>query len=580
MISASKSLTDKRYNSDKRTVPTEITWTCGTSIPSDTTRVPINSDTERPQPGTPFVAEIQRMRRLIIPLTACFLLTGCARGRFARDRAASPAESTIGTPDPLTSFPTPQNDPVRLVSAEQREMTRTPSAVTELAQPVEVSSNDQPGGEPTGAVPLQTIDLAAALSMVAGQHPLVEIARCRTQQAYAQLAAAKTLWLPTIQAGASYHRLDGNLQASTGQILDINRSSMQAGLGAGAVGAGQTIRPGLVAQFHFADALYQPKIAERRAWARSHASMAALHDQLLAAALAHQTLLGAEQRLALIRDHNQRVAVLAKLTSDFANAGEGLRADADRLATEMRLSEAELRRGEEEVVSASARLAESISAPPGTLLTCVEPAATPIDLLPVHGEPVDLVSTGLSNRPELKEAQCLVAEACERLRRERSAPLVPSMLLGMSYGGFGGGLGGTIDQFRDRAEFNALATWQVRNLGFGEAAARRERQSQVQQATFERVRVMDRVAREIVEAHGRLLARSDRIAATKAAIQTAVDSYDRNLVRIRQGHGLPIEALQSVQALDAARQAYLDAVLDYNESQLRLYCALGWPVSD
>lgn len=482
--------------------------------------------------------------------------------------------------DPSSGCPTPQDAPVRLVSAEQREMTETSAVGAGREQPVAARSQDQLGGEPTGAVPPQRIDLAAALSMVDGQHPLVGIARWRTQQAYAQLAAANTLWLPTIQAGASYHWLDGNLQASTGRILDISRSSVEAGLGAGAVGAGPTIRPGLVAQFHFADALYQPKIAERRAWARGHASVAALHDQLLAAALAHQSLLGAEQRMALIRDTNERVAVLAKLTRNFADAGEGLRADADRLATEMRLSEAELRRGEEEVVSASARLAESISAPPGTLFACVEPAATTIDLLPVHGEPVELVSTGLSNRPELKEAQCLVAEACERLRRERNAPLVPSVLLGMSYGGFGGGLGGTIDEFRDRAEFNALATWQVRNLGFGEAAARRERQSQVQQAAFERIRVMDRVAREIVEAHGQLLARTNRVAATKAAIRTAVDSYDRNLVRIRQGHGLPIEALQSVQALDAARQAYLDAVLDYNEAQLRLYRGLGWPVID
>jgi len=50
------------------------------------------------------------------------------------------------------------------------------------------------------------------------------------------------------------------------------------------------------------------------------------------------------------------------------------------------------------------------------------------------------------------------------------------------------------------------------------------------------------------------------------------------LARIRQKQGLPIEALQSAQALFTARQAYLQAVIDYNEAQLRLYRALGWPV--
>jgi outer membrane protein TolC len=41
---------------------------------------------------------------------------------------------------------------------------------------------------------------------------------------------------------------------------------------------------------------------------------------------------------------------------------------------------------------------------------------------------------------------------------------------------------------------------------------------------------------------------------------------------------LPIEALQSAQALDTARQTYLAAVLEYNEAQLRLYRGLGWPL--
>jgi outer membrane protein TolC len=248
------------------------------------------------------------------------------------------------------------------------------------------------------------------------------------------------------------------------------------------------------------------------------------------------------------------------------------------LATERQLAEADTRLGEEQVTTASARLVEAVSGPPGMLLVCAEPVAMPIELLPIDSSLNSLVSSGLSNRPELKEAQCLVAEAVVRLRRERTAPLVPSVLLGMNYGGFGGGLGNTVTQFHDRTEFNALAVWQVRNLGFGESAVRRERGAAIQQAMFERVRIMDQVAREIVESHGQVVARSARLEATKSAIATAANSYDRNLARIRQGQGLPIEALQSAQAIFTARQAYLQAVIDYNEAQLRLFRALGWPV--
>ena len=78
----------------------------------------------------------------------------------------------------------------------------------------------------------------------------------------------------------------------------------------------------------------------------------------------------------------------------------------------------------------------------------------------------------LAGRPELRESRDLVAAACERLRREKYAPLVPSVLLGASYGGFGGGMGDTVADFNDRTDFDAVAIWQIRNLGFGEQAAR------------------------------------------------------------------------------------------------------------
>ncbi len=139
------------------------------------------------------------------------------------------------------------------------------------------------------------IDMSTALALVAGQNPQVGFARARIREAYAKLESARVLWLPAIQAGASYHHNEGNLQDSGGAILDVNRSSLQAGLGAGAVGAGTTTQPGLFAQFHLVDAIFQPKIAERTAWAWEHERDAVLNDQLLEAAVAYQELLRAYQ---------------------------------------------------------------------------------------------------------------------------------------------------------------------------------------------------------------------------------------------------------------------------------------------
>ena len=62
-----------------------------------------------------------------------------------------------------------------------------------------------------------------------------------------------------------------------------------------------------------------------------------------------------------------------------------------------------------------------------------------------------------------------------------------------------------------------------------------------------------------------------QIVVAESGIRVAGDSYRRNLERIRGGQGLPLEVLQSIQALDQSRREYLRAVGDYDEWQFRLY---------
>jgi outer membrane protein TolC len=191
----------------------------------------------------------------------------------------------------------------------------------------------------------------------------------------------------------------------------------------------------------------------------------------------------------------------------------------------------------------------------------------------------DLVATGLSNRPELAASRALVGEAVSRLQREKHAPWLPSVVLGISYGEFGAARGTGDPRPGDRFDLDAIAWWEVRNFGFGEAAARDNANAQIQQAKMREVETMDLVAREIVEAHTQVAARRRLIAVAEEGIKSAQQSYDRNLERIRNAQGLPIEVLQSIQALDAARREYLRAVTDYNQAQFRLQRALGWPVA-
>jgi outer membrane protein TolC len=423
------------------------------------------------------------------------------------------------------------------------------------------------------------VNLPTVLAMIGGQHPVVGFAQSRVQEAYAQLDRAKVMWLPSIQTGFNYRRRDGNYQAVDGAIVDVNLNSMNYGLGAGAVAAGSPTRPGIVAQFHLADALFTPKVAEKTAWAREHAASATLNRQLFEGGIAYIDLLEAYQDYEILSESVRRNSELAKITEDFAIAGAGLKSDADRTATELVMVQSRQLAAREGQLVASTRIARVLSIPMSSAILPQDTVAVPLELMPQLSDEPSLISTGLATRPELKESQALVAAACAAYKREKQAPFIPSILLGFSTTSFGGGRGSDAEKFGGRYDVDAMMVWETRNLGFGEAAARRERSAQVHQATFTKLRMMDQVAQEIAEANVQVSVRRQQVALTQQAIAHARDSYARHLERIKEGQGLPIEALQAIQALESAERAYLRAVTSYNRSQLQLQWALGWPMT-
>lgn len=434
-----------------------------------------------------------------------------------------------------------------------------------------------PANAPVGATEVRAIDFATALAQAGGRNPRVAWAAARVQESYAAWGRARWMWLPSIQAGGNYHKHEGRIQDVAGQIIETSRGSVYGGFGAQAVGAGSPAQPGLIARFHLSDALHQPQIAAHVAQAGEFANTATLHETLLNTALRYNDLLRTAQLVAIAEETLENSRKLADLTASFARAGQGNQADADRARTELTLRRSDLERAREEQRVASVRLARVLSEDPTTPLLPNEPGLVPIDLVAPGVAAQEAVSTALAQRPELGESRALVNVALARYQREKHAPLVPSLLLGLSHGVNAGGLGSDLIRGGDRLDFDAAAWWELRNLGFGEHLARNEAAWRVEQARWRQVEVLDQVAAETVEALVQVQQRHNRLEPAQQAIAAAEDSYRRNVARIRDAQGLPLEVLQSLQSLDAARREYVRALADYNEAQFRLHRALGWP---
>ncbi len=500
---------------------------------------------------------------------AVVLAAGCAA---SKERVAAPPQSaSIAAAAVNQPLAAPAPEPTASQSGVQQAAYQPPPVT--VAEPIPPAPPADT--QPRPGIP---IDFATALGLTYGQNPRIGFAQAQIEQAFAQYSAARVLWLPSIRSGMNYNKHEGRLQDVEGINREISRGAAYGGLGAAAVGAGSPAVPGVVMQFRLADAIYQPRIAEANLDAREQFGTAVTNDQLLATALAYLDLLEALQREAIAGETLRHGEELAKLTAEFARTGAGNQADADRAAAALALFRNEAVRAQQDVEIATARLAQQLSADPTVVLAPQEPNVVPIELVKPGSTVQDLVALGLANRPELFANRALVDEAISRLRREEHSLWLPSVALGASYGAFGTGRGGEVIHGGDRFDFDAVAWWELRNLGFGERAARENARAQIQQARMREVETLDLVAREVAEAYAEAEDRRP-ITTAEEGINLAQQSYERNLERIRNAQGLPIEVLQSIQALDQARREYLRSVVEYNQAQFRLHRALGWPIN-
>lgn len=540
-------------------------------------------------------------------LTVCglflaFLGSGCAAA--ARSQQASSTNHRLQSTGQQTAGISPSSR--RPLASQQPQVEQSTSATSLIEQTAfdgKEEGSDENTGAPSpslpsssGAEPLAKpdlpgvgvdvpsppdstypLDLTTSLLLTTGQNSQIAFAQARIAESQAQADRAAALWLPSLRAGVNYNKHEGQIQDVAGNVFNTSRGALYTGLGANAVGAGSPSVPGLVANFHLTDAIFQPKAARSAAIAREWEARATTNNELHQTALVYLELLRARQELAIAIDTRARAENLTRLTQAYAKTGQGLESDYERVRTEHLLRVNEVQRADEQIRVVSARLAERLRLNPLINFEPQESVVVPIEMVSAESSVHDLVAEGLGNRPEICESRSLVAEAVERLKREEYAPLIPSVLLGVSYGGFGGGLGRNISNFGDRLDGDAVAYWELRNFGVGDRAARGEANSRLDQARLKEVMALDRVAREIVEAHAQVESRRKQVATAEDGVQVAISSYDHNLERIQNAQGLPIEVLQSIQALATARREYLRTVIDYNIAQFTLHRSIGWP---
>jgi outer membrane protein TolC len=239
------------------------------------------------------------------------------------------------------------------------------------------------------------------------------------------------------------------------------------------------------------------------------------------------------------------------------------------------------------VAVASARLCRRLHFDPSVRIRPVSESLEVLALIDLDGDVRDLIGRALEQRPEIKAAGANLAATQVRLRQEVARPFLPSLYLGFSGGGFGGGsnlVPPLVGNFGGRADFDVAAYWTLANLGFGNLVAQKERRAMVGAAAAHQARTIALVRQEVASAWGDALARREQVEIARERLATAADGFHRDLERARQAVPdhlgrlpLPIEVINSLKLLVEARRKLVETIIDYDQAQFQLLVAMGSP---
>ncbi|MDQ3329963.1 MAG: TolC family protein, partial [Planctomycetota bacterium] len=310
--------------------------------------------------------------------------------------------------------------------------------------------------------------MPTALQLAGANNLQVAIAAEQVREAAASVDRAELLWVPNFSFGVGYNRHDGQIQDTQGQVIDVSRQSAFIG-GGPRIGspdvAGMAGTPRLFVGLNPAEAYFAPLAARQAASATSADRTATFNDTLLDVGLAYYDLAEAELRAAIAAEAVQNLEELVRLTERFEAAGAGVAADSARARAQLADAREAVFRAEEAVFVNSAELARLLRLDITTTLTAAERLPLPVTFIPCDGPLSALVAQGVAARPEISRERFRAAEAGTRLRQERMRPWVPNLYVGLSGGGYGGGAGDRFANFDGRSDLDALAVWELENLG-------------------------------------------------------------------------------------------------------------------
>ncbi len=161
--------------------------------------------------------------------STAILFSGCATERNSRTPGSAPSGAAVTRLQSPAAM-NPARDPAvarTAKAAQEPDLAEPPAEIMQGSQKMETATREADLNVPVPSPPVipppvgeYPIDLSTALRLAEAENPTIAVARARIIEALALQTAARALLLPSINPGTNYHLHTGNLQRSSGTILN------------------------------------------------------------------------------------------------------------------------------------------------------------------------------------------------------------------------------------------------------------------------------------------------------------------------------------------------------------------------
>jgi outer membrane protein TolC len=409
---------------------------------------------------------------------------------------------------------------------------------------------------------LLTIDLPSALRLAGARNIDIQLAREKLAEAYAGEESAIERFFPWVAPGVTYRKHDNLIQNTEGLIEEVHKQSYAPG---------STI----AAQTDIGDAIFKSLEAHHLTNAARHGLDAQQQQTILEAARGYFDLAAAHEAVGVAREGLRASTDYAAETDRAVNAGIAFKGDALRVKVQQQRDEIALRRAEENVRLASAKLVQVLHLDPIVELIPRNASVVPLSIISVKESLGDLVSQALATRPETQQSAAFLSAAEQAKNGAIYGPLIPSVGGQAFFGGLGGGMDSHTGRFGESEDYVASVAWRVGPGGLFDFGNIHARQARLREAAFTAEKVVDQVANEVITNQTRVRSLADQIATAKQSLLDAEEALRLGQERKEFGIGVVLETIFAQQELARVRKDYLSLVTDYNKTQYALLRALG-----